>query len=596
VSVLDSIFQSSLLNHPRWRRYTALVHEDLTQTYSRDIQKWLLLAPIIGVATGLVISLLTIIILNILWARILPFYLTHHWAIIPGLLAGFILTGLIMQFRTPDPDRHSTEEIIASYHEHQGDIDIRPFFWKLLAAITTVGSGGSAALEGPSIYSGGAIGSWLWLKLRRFGLEPEDRRLMLISGAAAGMAAVFRAPLTGIVFALEMPYKDDFVHAALLPALIASVIAYSTLATVVGAQPLFGFVGSTSFAPIDLAWAAVLGLGCGLIAMTFTITFRRFRRFMIKLTVPHVTKLAIGGLLTGICGLIFVTAFPGGLIPIGPNYEAVRIVLTRPHSSPQLVWFAVLKLAATLFSLGSGGVSAMFVPLFLVGGALGNAFALSVIHSPSFDLYAAVGMASFLAAGYKAPLTAVVFVAETTGGHSFIIPTLIGAACAYAISGESSASADQQLHEVLKFNGLMGISVREVMRRDVVSVQASASLHDFAHSVSAHHRHAIFPVYDGDGAIGIVSVWVLSRIEPERWDQVTVGEVCDRATSRIPGSCDLLEALRLLLRHDSQQMLLVGPPSGALEGIVTKTDIIRAFERGSMQESNHRREEEVAVE
>jgi CIC family chloride channel protein len=591
VSVLNSFFQSNLLNHPLWRRYTALVQEDLTRTYSRDIQKWLLLAPIIGIATGLVISLLTIIILNISWARILPFYLSHHWAIIPGLLAGFILTGLIMQFRTPDPNQHSTEEIIFSYHENQGDIDMRPFFWKLLAAITTVGCGGSAALEGPSIYGGGAIGSWLWLRLRRFGLEPEDRRLMLICGAAAGMAAVFRAPLTGIVFALEMPYKDDLAHEALLPSLIASVVSYSTLAALIGAEPLFGFIGSISFAPVDLAWAAVLGIACGLIAMTFTITFRRFRGFMVNLAVPHVAKLAAGGLLTGICGLAFVTAFPGTLIPIGPNYEAVRLVLTQPHSSTQLAWFALLKLAATLFSLGSGGVSAMFVPLFLTGGALGSAFAQSIVHSPSFDLYAAVGMASFLAAGYKAPLTAVVFVAEVTGGHAFIIPSLIGAACAYAISGESSASADQRLHEAVKLNGVMGVSIREIMCREVVSVQANASLHDFAQSVSAHHRHAIFPVYDGDSAIGTVPVWILSRIPPERWNRVAVSEVCDRATRRVAASCDLLEALRLLLQHDSQQMLLVGPPSGVLEGIVTKTDILRSLKRGSTSVSHHRRED-----
>ena len=124
---------------------------------------------------------------------------------------------------------------------------MKPFWWKLLAAITTVGSGGSAALEGPSVYGGGAIGSWLWTKLERFGLEPKDRRLMLMSGAAAGMAAVFRAPLTGIVFTLEMPYKDDLAHEALLPALIASVVSYATLAAIVGPEPLFGFVGSISF-------------------------------------------------------------------------------------------------------------------------------------------------------------------------------------------------------------------------------------------------------------------------------------------------------------------------------------------------------------
>ena len=589
--MLTSLFESNLFNHPRVRRYTALVHEDLTQTYSRAIQKWLLLAPIIGIATGLMTSAITIIILQITWSRVLPFYLSHHWAIIPGLLVGFIITGLIMQFCTPNPDQHSTEEIIQSYHEYQGDIDTRPFFWKLLAAVTTVGSGGSAALEGPSIYGGGAIGSWLWLHLRRFGLEASDRRLMLMCGAAAGMAAVFRAPLTGIVFALEMPYKDDLAHEALLPSLIASVISYSTLIALVGSEPLFGFVGSISFRPIDLAWSAALGIICGLIAMPFTITFRRFRGFMVNLAVPHVAKLAVGGLLTGICGLVFITAFPGVLIPIGPNYEAVKLVLTQPHSSNQLAWFALLKLAATLFSLGTGGVSAMFVPLFLTGGALGSAFAQAIVHTPSFDLFAAVGMASFIAAGYKTPLTAVVFVAETTGGHSFIIPSLIGAACAYAISGESSASADQRLHEVARFSGIMGVSVREVMCRQVISVQAGASLHDFAHSISAHHRHATFPVYDGENAVGTVAVWTLSQIPPERWDNVKVRDVYDHVPDRIPSSCDLLEALRLLLRQDSQQMLLIGPPMGALEGIVTKTDILRSLQGGVPRVTHHRSED-----
>jgi CIC family chloride channel protein len=88
----------------------------------------------------------------------------------------------------------------------------------------------------------------------------------------------------------------------------------------------------------------------------------------------------------------------------------------------------------------------MFVPLFLTGGSLGTAFA-QLIHSPDLGLFAAVGMASFISAGYKTPLAAVVFVAEATGGHAFIIPALIGAAVAYAASGDASASGDQRLHE-----------------------------------------------------------------------------------------------------------------------------------------------------
>ncbi len=436
--------------HPWLRKPLSLVREDLTAVYARDLRKWLIIAPIIGLVTGLVITAIVVIILGKLWPVVLAYFLQHHWAIVPGLVFGFIVTGLIMQFLTPDPDEHSTEEIIRSYHEHEGEVDARYFLPKLAAAIATVGFGGSAALEGPSIYGGGAIGSWLWTKLRRIRLTDRDRRIMLICGAAAGMSAVFRAPLTGIVFALEMPYRDDLAHEALVPSLIASVVSFVTLSSFLGAAPLFDFSGATSFTRHDLYWSALLGLIIGLIAMVFVITFRRARTFFVNWHFPHWGKLTIGGFLTGLCGLLFLHVYPGKLVPLGPNYEAVGYILGQAHTSSELAVFSVLKLAATLFTLGPGGVSAMFVPLFLTGGSIGTAFAQSIAHSHVLGLYAAVGMASFISAGYKTPLAAVVFVAEATGGHAFIVPALIGAAVAYAVSGDASASGDQRLHEGAK--------------------------------------------------------------------------------------------------------------------------------------------------
>lgn len=437
--------------HPLLRRHLPLVHEDLTTTYARNLHKWIVIAPLIGILTGLAITGVAEVLLRKMWPPVLDYYLRHHWAIVPGLVFGCAVTGLIMQFFTPDPNQHSTEEIIQSYHEHEGFVDMRAFPQKLLAAITTVGSGGSAALEGPSIYGGAAIGSWLWSKLShisRFRLEKRDRRIMLICGAAAGMSAVFRAPLTGIVFAIEMPYKDDLAHEALLPSLIASVVSYMTLGLFFGSDPLFNFSSTSKYTMRDLMWSALLGVMIGLIAMVFVITFRRLRRFVVQWDCAHWLKLTLGGLLTGLCGLAFLWLYPGTLVPLGPNYEAVREVLAFGHSSKELVSFGILKLAATAFTLGAGGVSAMFVPLFLTGGSFGIAFAQSVVHSPAVGLYAAVGMASFIAAAYKTPLAAVVFVAEATGGHSFIIPALIGAAVAYAVSGDASVSGDQRLHGV----------------------------------------------------------------------------------------------------------------------------------------------------
>jgi chloride channel protein, CIC family len=566
-----------LLQHPSLRRYASLVREDLVATFSRDIQKWLIVAPIIGLVTGPVIAGITYVILGLVWYDLLPAYLAHHWLIVPSTTVGFLLTGLIMRYLTPDPNEHSTEEVINSYHAHGGDIDVKPFWWKLLASVTTVGSGGSAALEGPSIYSGAAIGSWLWTRLRRFGLEPRDRRIMLIAGAAAGMGAVFRAPLTGLMFAIEMPYKDDLAHEAVMPSLISSVVAYAVMVAFIGARPLFNFVGSTSFSATDLLWSALLGVGIGLVALVFDITFSRVRSFAIASRLPHALKLAIGGFGTGLCGLIFVTIYPGKLIPIGPNYEAVSYVLSAPYPPAMLVSFAGLKMAATIFSLGAGGVSAMFVPLLLTGGSLGSAFAQYVVHARTVDLFVAVGMAAFIAAGYKTTLTAVVFVAETTGGYSFIIPSLIGAAIAYAVSGATSVSKEQHVHEAARIAGLADIKVREVMHREVITAPADMTLARFMSEIAARCGHTNFPVCAGRRPVGIVSINKLSAVAPETWQTTTVGEFAEANPACVEADCDLMEALRMLTGQHVHQMLMVTSREGALEGVVTKTDILRAF-------------------
>jgi chloride channel protein, CIC family len=563
--------------YPLLRKYLPLVHDDLGATYSRNLHKWLVIAPIIGVVSGLTVTAVAVIILGVVWPPVFRYYLAHQWAIVPGVTLGFVATGLIMQYLTPDPDEHSTEEIVRSYHNHRGDIDMRPLIPKLAAAVTTVGFGGSAALEGPSIYGGGAIGSWLWTKMRRFHLEPRDRRIMLISGAAAGMAAVFRAPLTGLVFALELPYKDDLAHEALLPSLISSVVSYVTLALFLGAKPVFEFDGANSFTGWDLVWCAVLGGVIGLIGMAFAITFRRAREFVVKWALPHWMKLAVGGALTGLCGLAFVLVFKDSLVPLGPNYEAVGLILGARHASLELIAFGLAKLAATICSLAAGGVSAMFVPLFLTGGAFGTAFGQLAVHSSSVELYAAVGMAAFIAAAYKTPLAAVTFVAEATGGHAFIIPALIGAAVAYGISGDASVSGDQRLHEGVRVFELRDMPVSELMQQQVISVQSSLSLQEFAEAISPHYRHTTFPVLEGNRIVGTIPSWSLTRIPAKDWATTTVSEVAERKVIRVPPDCDAMEALRLLLSEQAQPMLLVTSTEGKLEGIVTKTDILEAM-------------------
>lgn len=563
----------------RFRKLLALLSGELTDTYSRDVQKWLLVAPLIGLVTGLVITGIVVVILQLTWYHLLPLYYKHHFLIIPLTTLGFLLTGLIMQYLTPDPEDHSTEEIIRSYHEHQGAINIRPFWFKLLAAATTVGFGGSAALEGPSIYSGGAIGSWLWTRLKRLNLTEADRRIMLICGAAAGMGAVFRAPLTGLIFAIEMPYRDDMAHEALLPSLISAVVAYGVLVAILGSTPLFGFIGSPGFSEKDLLWSALLGLICGVIAMVFDNAYRKVRVFSIDAPVPHTLKMVIGGLLTGICGLAFVTLYPHQpLTPLGAGYEVVKEILANPHASECLLVFFALKAAATIFSLGTGGVSAIFVPLLLLGCSIGKVFGQSIVHVSGIDLYAAVGMASFIAAGYKTPLAGVIFVAETTGGLSFLIPSLIGAAVAYAVSGEASVSGDQRLHEVVKFDRTTGIKVRQIMRTRVSSVQAHTTVHEFIENVARAEPSRSYVIFDGESAKGLISLAEISQIPTDQWPTTSVGSVAHGAIKVVSEYADLSEAMRLLAGQQHERLLVVTGAGGNVVGIITDSDIVKGLQ------------------
>ncbi|MGH9678777.1 MAG: CBS domain-containing protein, partial [Candidatus Acidiferrales bacterium] len=220
---------------------------------------------------------------------------------------------------------------------------------------------------------------------------------------------------------------------------------------------------------------------------------------------------------------------------------------------------------------------AMFVPLFLTGSSFGTAFAQSVVHSHSLDLYAAVGMAAFIAGGYKTPLTAVVFVAEATGGHAYIIPTLIGAAVAYAVSGEASVSGDQRLHEGVKIAELSKVMVRDVMQRTVISTEDTVPLRQFANRIGSQHAHSAYPVYEDGKLAATIRASSLTKVPPGEWDRMTVSDLMDRDLVCVAPESDLREALRLLSAERRTDLLLVTSKAGKLEGILSRTDVLSAL-------------------
>jgi CIC family chloride channel protein len=284
----------------------------------------------------------------------------------------------------------------------------------------------------------------------------------------------------------------------------------------------------------------------------------------------------LGGLGVGLCGFGFATVFGNHLLPLGPNYQVARNLLATPYPVLILLSFFAIKAAAALLTTGSGGVGAMFVPLMLLGEALGRVFGQS-LHAPAVDLYCAIGMASFIAAGYKTPLAAVAFVAETTGTPAYLIPTLIGAAVAYAASGEASVLFSQRLRQTPKLSQPIGVKARQIMRTQIVGAQADATLQEFFTNVAAHNRHPTYPVFKDKRAIGSISLWEIAQIPSSRWNAVKVGEVARCNLPQLELDTDLREVVRVMNQQQRHRLVLIVGSDGATAGLVTPSDIISAL-------------------
>jgi CIC family chloride channel protein len=193
------------------------------------------LSTVLGLLTGIVVAVFDYVTNLTLWARFSSVFSSNYLFIPPSVLLALLISGFLLT-RSSTPMNSGTEEVVAAYNDADGKIDTRSFPQKMLAAVLTIGLGGSAGQEGPSVYAGGVVGAWVWGKMTRIGLTEDDRRTLVLAGAAAGIGAIFKAPLTGIIFALEAPFKDDLAHDALVPSLVAAVTSYLTLIAIDGSQ------------------------------------------------------------------------------------------------------------------------------------------------------------------------------------------------------------------------------------------------------------------------------------------------------------------------------------------------------------------------
>jgi CIC family chloride channel protein len=422
----------------RFRPDSFEVRRDEFRVLVRRSREVVLLAAITGIVTGLAVRGFEFLVEH-LYHLLLD---RESWttALLPAL--GLIASAMILHYAGGGASPATSDEYLRAFHDPAYRLRPRHLVARIGAAVATLGTGGSLGLEGPSLYGGSAIGAMIQRRLPR-PFRGADHRTLLVAGAAAGVAAIFKAPATGAIFALEVPYRDDLARRMLLPALVASASGYLTFVSLSDTVPLLSVsvFDVPNFEFVDLLGAALVGATCALGARAFAKLIRLAKGFSLR-ALP--VRLVASSLT--LVGLYVLSEELTGLpLSLGAGYEVLRDWLyLEPDLSVWLIFVIFLvRCLASAATLAGGGVGGVFVPLVVGGGLVGRGIA-EIVHPERFTMYTLLGVAAFLGAGYRVPLAAVMFVAETTGKPNFVVPALLAAVVAELVMGEQSITVYQR--------------------------------------------------------------------------------------------------------------------------------------------------------
>lgn len=538
----------------------------------RQGSQLLLAAIVVGVVVGFAVAVIDAIILEVMFDRVLDLPL---WVQAVAPLVGLLLAVAILQVIGAGVSPSTSDEYIHSFHSRRPTFEGRPLVARLLAGASTIGLGGALGLEGPSIYMGSSIGVWIHQRIERW-LGRGSAKLLLTAGAAAGVSALFQAPATGLVFALESPYRDDVAHRALLPSLIASAASYLTFVLMPFIHPhlLLGFTPEADFGLGDLLGAVAVGAGAGLGGRWFAWTVRRAKSLRTTYS-PWVLALT-GGIVLGAMALLSDALFDKPLT-LGPGLQIVGWLETRP-SLLMISALFVFRAVATLSTIGAGGVGGLFIPLAIQGVLLGSLVGdglqdLGWAHNAS--IWPFLGLAAFLAAGYRTPIAAVMFVAESSRGAA-VVPALVAAAVSQLVAGEASVAAGQRVERIGHLEERLTLPISSALTTDVMTVPPDATVSEFMWVHAIGRRQRVVPVVDGADYLGQCSVDRASAVDRNKWEVTPVREVLDKAPSARP-SWRLRDAIAAMDGTGADQIAVTDVHGGFI-GVVYESEIVKLDE------------------
>ncbi len=511
-------------------------------------------------------------------------YFARPWAIPLVVALGGLLSGVLVFFVAPEAEGHGTDAAIDAVHKNPRMIRARAVVVKIVASALTIGSGGSGGREGPTAQISAGFASLL---ARVLDLSPEDGRVAVSVGIGSGIGAIFGAPLGGAVLAADIVYRDDFEVEALIPGLIASVIAYTVFGLIETFSPLFGYVASSYqfHKPIQLVWFAVIGVVSGFVGLAYSRGFYAMVDLTRRLPGSRMLKPAVGGLLVGLMAL----AVPEVL---GTGYGWVQKALGPSLASIPL-WVVLLlpfaRILATSLSIGSGGSGGIFGPGMVIGAFTGAAvwrllepIAPGIPHGPA--AFVVVGMMACFGAIARAPLAVMLMVAEMTGSLTLLAPAMVAVGLAYLIVRHSDATIYRsQLKSRAEAPSqrfgfglpmLAAVTVVQAMSapRVVLGEQMSAAE---AASRLDHDDLPGAPVIDEQGRfVGVIDRVGVSEEARHRPD-TNVGRLADPTATTVPLRANLDTALEALSGVSGWATVL--DAERRVRGILATSDVVTAY-------------------
>ncbi len=513
-------------------------------------------------------------------------------------VVGILITILFVKYVVRDNISHGVTKVLYAISQNKSRLKRHNMYSSLLASSITIGFGGSVGAEGPIVYTGAAIGSNLgsWMRL-----SPRVLMILVGCGAAAGIAGIFKAPIAGMLFTLEV-LMIDLTTVSVMPLLIASITGATIAYVFTGYDVEFFFIQSEPFATSRIPFAILLGIFTGLVSLYFTRVINVMENYFSSLKKQWL-KFAAGGAMLSVLVFIFPPLYGEGYGSIvsllGGNVEGI-LDGSIFYADRDNMWFILgfialiilTKVFATSATTGSGGIGGTFAPSLYVGCMAGFFFASLINHLFGLDLsvknFALMGMCGVMSGVMHAPLMGIFLTAELTGGYELFLPLLIVSTLSYgtikmfepySIYAMRLAQRGELLTHHMDKAVLTLLKINNVIETDFISVRPEMSLKEMVEVISKSNRN-LFPVVDESGRLlGVVLLDEIRNImfRPDLYRRMFVHTFM----SMPPASIEVGESMERVMKifDDTGAWNLPVVEGGRYVGFVSKSKIFNSYRR-----------------